>query len=101
MFAKYSSEKFPMAFIYQVLKFEKNIRIASDFSENTTKKVSPILKAELDFSKPESSYNYFLIFENLRKKSKKEFNNNIQKNKFTKKIYSIKSVLGLSNDLIV
>ncbi|MBL41989.1 MAG: hypothetical protein CMM49_04925 [Rhodospirillaceae bacterium] len=98
MFAKYSSEKFPMAFIYQVLKFEKNIGILSAVSENSTKRVNPILKTDLNFLNPESAYYFFLIIENLRKKGKKEINQN--KNKI-RKIYTVKSVLGLSNDLSV
>ncbi len=100
MFAKYSSEKFPLAFIYHVLKFDKNIENDSDLKQNSIKKIAPVAKPNFSFSNQENFYNYFLIFENLRKKSKIEMKIS-KKNQNIRKLYAVKSVLGLSNDLSV
>lgn len=102
MFAKYSSEKFPLAIIYHVLKFKESPD--QDLNEiiGNSSKIFPVAKPELGFFKNQyndSAYNIFL--KDLKKKNKKERASIFKKNKDVCRLYSVQSVIGICNDLSV
>jgi len=102
LFAKYSSEKFPMAFIYQVLTFRKDANIYDDDISTKIPKIFPVNKSDLNFfSRQGNSYNYEIFLKSLKKINSQNKEIVIKKNKHACSLYSRQSVIGISNDLHV
>ena len=102
MFAKYSSEKFPLTVIYNVLKFKKKPEHDTEEVIGNSTKVFPIVKTDLgEFKSRNNIYDYIFFIKELKKKSKKDRPIILKKNKEACRLYSIQSVIGLCNDLTV
>ena len=101
MFAKYSSEKFPLVFIFEALTFRKKTPNDNDFKKDAQIIVKPVFKSNFNFFSSDNRYNYYFLFETIKRRSKKENLYNIKNILYKKEISSNSQGVGLSNDVTV
>ena len=101
MFAKYSSEKFPLVFIYEVLTLRKNVQNDADFKDSSPIKIKAISRTNFNLFPSGSRRNYYFLFEKIKRRSKKENLYNIKNILYKKEISSNRQGVGLSNDMTV
>ncbi len=101
MFAKYSSEKFPLVFIYEVLTLRKNVQNDADFKDSSPIKIKAISRTNFNLFPSGSRRNYYFLFEKIKNRYKEENLYYFKNFEYKKEINSIQQALGLSNDMIV
>ena len=90
-----------MVFIFEALTFRKKTPNDNDFKKDAQIIVKPVFKSNFNFLTSDNRYNYYFLFEKIKRRSKKENLYNIKNILYKKEISSNSQGVGLSNDVTV